>query len=306
MQIVERVGGEETQATARQRLKACWKHLRLPFQLTLSPIFLLGLFLARPSGVNLRALTAFVSMHFFLYTGITAYNSFFDRDLGAVGGMERPPPATDALLPISITLKTVGLVLAFFVGWVFATVYSIFILLSFLYSHPRYRWKGSPCLSLAVVCGGQGVLGYLAGWAAARGEIVSVVSEAGVLGAVTAAFTVLGLYPLTQLYQRVEDRTRGDWTLAVTLGTQQTIRLSQAAIAAAGIAGVLLASKQLQIIDSVLLAAGFGGLVSAIEWLRLNIAHMSDGRLFRVVMRISYLSAAGFACFILVRIARWG
>ena len=71
-------------------VEAYVKHLRLPFQLTLAPLFLWG-FLLADGQIGVRAVLAFVSLHLFLYPGITAFNSAYDRDQGPVAGMARPP-----------------------------------------------------------------------------------------------------------------------------------------------------------------------------------------------------------------------
>src|SRR5579872_50124 len=209
------------------------KHLRVPFQLTLAPIFLWGYFLsgARPGW---RLLPAFVAFHFFLYTGITAFNSYYDRDEGPIGGLEHPPPVRESLLPLSLLLQVLGLGLAALSGALFVAIYLVFVVLGVLYSHPRTRWKAHPALSTVVVCGGQGGLGFLAGWVAARGEAASAVSLAGALGGLSAALTTFGMYPLTQVYQIDEDSRRGDRTLCVLLGPQSGLRVSQAAFALAG------------------------------------------------------------------------
>ncbi len=275
-----------------------WKHLRAPYQLTLSPIFLWGCFLARPLPAW-RVAPAFVAFHLFLYTGITAYNSYYDRDEGAVGGLERPPTVHGSLLPFALALQTAGLLLGLTAGTAFAQIYLAFIVLGILYSHPRTRWKANPLLSVLVVGGGQGVLGFLAGWAAASGALAGAAGARGVLGTLSAAFTTLGLYPLTQLFQIGEDGKRGDRTLCVLLGAKSAIRLSQCLLVMGGMAAAVLAWLQLSPADALVLACGYSALLTCVRSLR-------GGRAaFRPVLRLSYFSAAGFAAFILTRLARW-
>ncbi|HEX2669588.1 MAG TPA: hypothetical protein VHM25_01890, partial [Polyangiaceae bacterium] len=98
-------------------------HLRLHYQLVfLSPLFAWGFALG--GGVlSTRAGLAFIAFHVFLYGGITAYNSYYDRDEGPVGGLRRPPPVTPALLGFSLGVQLVGLALAVFVGWRLALLY---------------------------------------------------------------------------------------------------------------------------------------------------------------------------------------
>jgi 4-hydroxybenzoate polyprenyltransferase len=141
-------------------------HLRLHFQLLLAPIFLWGFLLAggRPSP---RALAAFLLVHVCLYGGATAYNSAYDRDEGPVGGLERPPPVSPALLPFSLSLLLVGWALSALLSWVLFAIYGGILGFALAYSHPRLRWKNGPWPSLATIFLGQGVLGFLAGWVAA-------------------------------------------------------------------------------------------------------------------------------------------
>src|SRR5207302_11499171 len=116
---------------------------------------------------------AFIALHLFLYTGITAFNSYYDRDERPIGGLEHPPPVRDSLLFLALALKAIGFLIALWIGAAFAGNYAICVVLSFLYSHPTTRWKANPWLSAAVVCLGQGGLGFLAGWAAATGDLAS-------------------------------------------------------------------------------------------------------------------------------------
>src|SRR5687767_8059247 len=103
-------------------LVAYWKHLRVPFQLSLAPLFLWGYFLA---SLDLKPafFLAFLAFHFFLYTAITAYNSAFDRDEGPVGGMLTPPPVPPGLLSFSLMVQAVGALLAACVSPAFLVIY---------------------------------------------------------------------------------------------------------------------------------------------------------------------------------------
>src|SRR4030081_2822817 len=124
-------------------------HLRLHFQLLLAPVFLWGWL--RAGGVLSRSfLLGFVAFHFFLYSGATAFNSFYDRDVGPVGGLERPPSVLPALLPFSLAVKGGGALLAPLVTLPFWLAYAIFVGLSFAYSHPLIRWKARTWTSLLV------------------------------------------------------------------------------------------------------------------------------------------------------------
>jgi len=201
-------------------MRTLFVHLRLHFQLLLAPVFLWGWLLAG-GGLSGAVVLAFVAFHFFLYSGATAFNSYYDRDVGPVGGLERPPSVVPALLPFSLAVQGVGAALAALVNLPVLLAYAIFVGLSFAYSHPRIRWKARTWTSLLVVGFGQGALAFSGAWAATRGEISSAWSPDGVLGAIAAVLLILALYPLTQLYQIDEDAARGDHTVAVVWGPQR-------------------------------------------------------------------------------------
>jgi 4-hydroxybenzoate polyprenyltransferase len=280
-----------------------WKHLRVPFQLTLAPLFLWGaLHSGSPAGP--RVALGFFVFHFLLYTGITAYNSCCDRDEGPIGGLERPPGVSPTLQPLALLLKAVGALLAPFCGAAFAAIYLVFVALSFLYSHPRTRWKASPLFSTLVVFGGQGILGFYAGWAAAKGSLHGWETLPATLGAMSAGFTTLGMYPLTQIYQIEEDARRGDRTLCVCLGPRRAVRLSQAAFLAAGIAAATLCRLRFGVADAVVIGTAYGAILLALEGFHARFEAMDPRRAFRSVMWILYGCSAAFAGFIALEYLR--
>jgi 1,4-dihydroxy-2-naphthoate octaprenyltransferase len=216
-----------------------WKHMRLPFQLTLAPLFLWGFFLSE-AGAGLAVLLGFVSLHFFLYPGITAFNSAYDRDTGPVSGMERPPEVPRGLLSFSVLLQAVGAGIAAAVGVPFLLIYSGIALLAGGYSHPGTRWKASPWGSAIIVAFGQGLLGFAAGWVAGADGLPAFGGELFLLGGIAAVLTTLGVYPSTQVFQIGEDKLRGDRTLAVVLGPVRALRLGSICLAGAGAAAAWL------------------------------------------------------------------
>src|SRR3978361_922234 len=121
-------------------MRSLFVHLRLHFQLLLAPVFLWG-WLVAGGGFSPAVLLGFISLHAFLYSGATAFNSYFDRDVVPVGGLEHPPPVASALLPFSIAVQAIGWLLAWFVNVPFWLAYGVFAVLSFAYSHPKIRWK---------------------------------------------------------------------------------------------------------------------------------------------------------------------
>ncbi|HEV2078872.1 MAG TPA: UbiA family prenyltransferase [Allosphingosinicella sp.] len=275
-----------------------WKHLRLHFQLALAPLFLWGFFLGG-GRAGATPILAFASLHFFLYPGITAFNSAYDRDAGPVSGLREPPPVPPGLLAFSILLQLAGAAIALAAGPRFLVIYAAIAVLAALYSHPAVRLKARPFASAATVAIGQGALGFAAGWFAAS-PAEELWTERGALGAAGAALTTLGLYPATQVFQTGEDSRRGDRTLAVVLGPARALRLGGLCLLAAGAVTVLLAARQFGAVDTALLATAFGAMLlnqesfaRATEGGRLTAAAM-----YRRAMRSYYLSAAGLLLFI--------
>lgn len=215
-------------------------HLRLHYQLLfLSPLFMWGVALA-DRAPSPRTWLGFAAFHVFLYGGITAYNSYYDRDEGPIGGLRVPPPVTPGLLGFALMIQTLGLLMALYVGAAFTLVYLGIAALSVAYSHPRFRWKAKPVRSLAVVAFGQGTAGFVAGLLASGGGWSTFVSPRVALGALVATLCTVGLYPLTQLYQVDEDRARGDRTFAVAFGPARSFEFSLLCLAVASVCLVLL------------------------------------------------------------------
>ena len=277
-------------------------HLRLHFQLLLAPVFLWGWLLAG-GGLTTGVALAFLALHVFLYGGATAFNSYYDRDRGPVGGLEHPPPVIAALLPFSLAVKFVGWLLSLLVGFAFCAVYSLFALLSVAYSHPRLRLKAHPIGSLVVVGLGQGVLAFLGAWVATRSEIASAWSLYGVVGAVAATLLILGLYPLTQLYQVDEDRERLDRTLAVAWGPGRCFAFSLACTAVGGGLMLALVGARFGVLDVLLVGAGLLGQLAAIAWWARRYEPAEVLGNYRLVMRLNTLSAAALSAYLLARLA---
>ena len=131
-------------------MRSLFVHLRLHFQLLLAPVYLWGWLIAG-GELSVKVLLGFVAFHGFLYSGATAFNSSYDRDVGPVGGLEHPPRVTAALLPFSLAVQAIGWVIAAFVNWTFCLAYGLFVVLSVAYSHPRIRWKARTFTSVLVV-----------------------------------------------------------------------------------------------------------------------------------------------------------
>ena len=282
-------------------MSALLVHLRLPFQLLLAPVFLWG-WLVAGGGWRLQVGLAFVACHVFLYGGATAFNSYYDRDEGPVGGLERPPPVSPALLPFSLAVKAIGWLLAALVNLPFWLIYGAFAALSFAYSHPRLRLKAHPFGSLITVGFGQGVLAYLGAWAAVRGEVGSVLGPTGLLGAVAATLLILALYPLTQLYQVDEDARRGDRTIAVVWGPARCFAFAVVCSVLGGLAMLGVLAQRFGRLDALLVGLGLLGQVAAVGWWARGYEPSRVLTNYRHVMRLNTLSAGALTAYLVARL----
>lgn len=286
----------------RDELRTLVVHLRLHFQLLLAPVFLWGWLIAG-GGFSLAVAIGFVALHVFLYSGATAFNSYYDRDSGPVGGLERPPPVPRSLLPLALLMQGVGWVLAALVNLPFWLACGTFIGLSSAYSHPRVRLKAHTLSSLLVVGFGQGVLAFVAAWAATRGEVASAWSVDGALGAAAAMALILALYPLTQLYQIEEDAARGDRTVAVAWGPAGCFRFSLVFTLIGGAAMLVALLRRFGLVDAALVGVGLGAQFVAIVWLARGFDSRRIVETYRRVMGVNALSAGALGAYLLVRLA---
>ena len=201
------------------------RHLRLQFQFILAPIFLLGYGLT-DAPPTLAFLFLFLLIHVGLYGGATAYNSYYDRDEGPIGGMKQSLAVDAAELYGGLFLQALALLgllwwsINMFIGGLAMVVMGI------LYSHPHWRWKARPMLSLFPVTLGQGLIPFFMGVEAAPALYRVLSYRELFVTAAAAALIITGLYPLTQVYQIAEDAQRGDHTFAVQFGFQTVFHLS--------------------------------------------------------------------------------
>ncbi len=278
-------------------VRAYLVHLRLPFQFLLSPVFLWGYLLAsgKPS---LTLLLAYLSFHLFGYAGGTALNSSYDRDDGPIGGLEAPPPVPPHLLAFSILWQALGLVVALAVNLSFASIYFVMFWLSIAYSHPRTRFKGKPLPALATVAVGQGLLAFLGGWSAARGDVTSALNLNAALGSVTAVLLVVGLYPLTESYQLDQDAARGDITLAGFLGLRGSFRFSLGCVLLGGLGAVLIAATRFSALEAIVVVALVGVLAIWIKMWGTRFERQTVLENYHTIMRLYAATTLPFLAWI--------
>ena len=271
-------------------------HLRLHFQLLLAPIFIWGYFLSGvPAPENFWL--GFIAFQIFLYGGITAFNSFYDRDQGPVGGMRVPPPVTEALLPFSLSVLVAGAVLAALVNATLLSIYLAIMAMGLAYSHPGIRLKALPLLGLVTVGVGQGLFASLGGWASAEPDL-SLVDPIGWLGILGATLVTVGFYPITQAYQVEEDLARGDVTFAAWAGPSRALAFSIGVQAIGAIMLAITIAQRLGPIQAALVVGFYTVLLvttaaRANAFLKMDVMNQQ-----RRVMALNTIMSGGFFLFL--------
>ncbi|NGP89973.1 UbiA family prenyltransferase [Aliifodinibius halophilus] len=277
-------------------LRQCWHfilHLRWHYQLfILSGGFLLGGVLSSNLDLGLF-LQQFFNVHLLLFGGATAYNSYWDKDEGPIGGLANPPKMERWMWGASIALQLAGLFLAIPAGGIFIAVYGISMLFFWLYSTPLARWKSRPIKSLIAIGISTGfnsvLLGYLA---AGNGELAPFV----LIAALGVTLMLLSLYPISQIYQQEEDRNRGDQTFAIQYGRSGVLHFFEGAF----FSGLLLVTGVFYGIY-LNLAISFGIIGVCIGlWVRFRIKKLSAKKDdYKRVMQLKYSTSIGFVIFLL-------
>lgn len=268
-------------------------HLRPHYQVfVLAGGYWTGVLITRGADYA-RALSYFFVVHLLLFGGATAYNSYFDRDEGPIGGLEHPPKMTAWMHPASLTIQVPGLLLgAFELGASFAGVYAVSMLFFWLYSTPHARWKGHPWLSVVAIGVSTGTNSVFMGHLASGGQLGHA---APLLAAPGVALVMLSMYPVSQVFQIADDQARGDRTFAVAFGLEGVRRF----FAMTYPAGILLLAGAFSLRDARL-AAVFAA-VSLVAFLRVRgelAAFRGQRAEYRRIMRLKYATSFLFIGFL--------
>ena len=200
--------------------------LRIPFSLFLMPVFWFGLS-ALPAPFSWgRAAAVFIILHLLVYPASNGYNSFYDKDEDSIGGLKAPPKVTPELLHLVWLFDSLALLGALLLGWRFAGLVLVYLLVSKAYSYEGIRLKKYPLLSTAVVVLFQGAFTFLLTQVGTGASFAQLFEKTNLLLALVSTLFLCGSYPLTQIYQHQEDARRGDRTLSLRLGIRGTFRFA--------------------------------------------------------------------------------
>ena len=208
-------------------LRSIWLHLRMPFSIYLLPVCLFALTL-QPGVTNWwRVLWVLFIIHVLVYPAANTFNSYYDKDEGSVNGLENPPPVDRSLFWVSMGLEVVSLVAAAFINSQFVVFILLYGAFMKCYSHPAIRIKKRPAASWLLISLFQGgfvfLMTYMIVHELSFWELFVTSGQIGLgLGTLISTVNILALYPVTQVYQHAEDRSRGDLTISRLLGVRGT------------------------------------------------------------------------------------
>ena len=200
--------------------------MRIPFSIFLMPVFWFSL--SNLESVNvLKGLHIFLMLHLFIYPASNGYNSYFDKDEGSIGGLEKPPPVNKYLFPLVVAFDLIGVIYAAWIHPYLAVLMGIYLLVSKAYSHDKVRLKKYPISSTLIVTSFQGAFIFLSVQYGMGEPMESWLDLNHLLPAICSSIFLLGSYPLTQVYQHKEDDERGDRTISLMLGVNRTFLFSR-------------------------------------------------------------------------------
>ena len=198
-------------------------HLRIPFSLFLMPVFWFAVSQSQNPNWGIVG-GLFLVLHLLIYPASNAYNSYFDKDEGSIGGLENPPPVSIKLFYVSWILDIVAIIVAYFLGgWILSFALIIYSSISKAYSNDKIRLKKYPIISWLTVGIFQGAFTYLTVIQAVdKIELREIWQNKYLFPAILSSLNLLGFYPMTQIYQHEEDARRGDMTMSRLLGIKGT------------------------------------------------------------------------------------
>ena len=166
-----------------------------------------------------NAALAFFVIHILVYPSSNGYNSYMDRDITSIGGIEKPLQPTNQLFFFTVLMDVTAVILSLIISSLVAGCIFVYIIFSRLYSWRNIRLKKYPVIGYLVVILNQGGLIFFTVFNAANQNANAIVPWQGL---VCATLLIGGFYPITQVYQHKEDAADNVKTLSMLLGKKGT------------------------------------------------------------------------------------
>jgi len=266
-------------------------HLRLHYQFfILSGGYLLGGLLADQMNTA-QFWLQFINVHILLFGGATAYNSYWDKDKGPIGGLKNPPEMTLWMHRVSLAFMFAGLLWSLTVGLIYSLIFAASLILFWLYSTPHARWKGKPIKSMLVIGISTGTNSVIMGVLAAGGEVSLQI----VLGSIGAALILLSIYPVSQIFQGKEDKLRGDTTFYLEYGLSG-IKNCFLILFPAGLLIIFYSLYQSYSVPAIVFFAT--GLLSYLFMITVVLKLKGVTEEYEKVMGLKFFASLSFVCFL--------
>lgn len=196
--------------------------LRFHFSLFLLPVYLFAL--SQVPNIHIsNAIVIFMILHFLVYPSSNGYNSYMDRDVTPIGGLQTPLQPTRQLYRIAILMDALAIILGLFISTYFSLGILLYIIASRAYSSRQIRLKRFPVIGFLTVFIFQGALVYYITY---MGTNTSTDLNVPILPCIISSCLIAALYPLTQIYQHQEDKADGVITISYLVGKRGTFLLS--------------------------------------------------------------------------------
>ena len=279
--------------------KSTWLHLRIPFSYFLLPIFLWAIS-ASPNLNELGLAGLFVILHFFIYPASNAFNSFYDKDEGSIGGLKNPPKVDKNVLYIAQAFDTIGLLITqlLFNNLTLTLMIFVYVLVSRAYSHPSIRLKKYPIVSWLIAGFFQGTWVV---WIVYIGlndfELTTLLKPKVLYAGLLASAVLWGSYPMTQIYQHDEDSKRGDRTLSILLGVKNTFIFTGLFFGLATLGYIVYFDSFYSIQYGYVFLAYMAPVVGFFGWWFLKALKNEEAVNFSNTMRLNFISATCLGAF---------
>ena len=216
-------------ASNKQEWLDAFKHLRLHFSLLLMPVYLFALSQTPYADIGGAGISFFI-LHLLIYPASNAFNSYYDSDLGSVGGLENPPPSNPKMLWLANILDSSALLLAFSISYYLTLLVGAYIIASRLYSYRNIRLKQFAIIGFLVIFIFQGFFTFYLSMISFQPtfELLNkrinpfVFVDLFLYAGLACSFQIGAIYPLTQIYQHESDLADGVTTLSYKLGYRGT------------------------------------------------------------------------------------
>jgi 1,4-dihydroxy-2-naphthoate polyprenyltransferase len=206
--------------------KSTIRLLRIPFSVYLLPVFCFALIQAPEIDLH-NTLWLFFILHLLVYPASNGYNSYMDRDTGSIGGLKTPPEADKDLFHTTLVMDIAATLLANLISPVISLMILVYIAVSRAYSYRGIRLKKYPLAGFLSVVIFQGAFTYLTVYLSAVNSFsISGISVPVVMAMLVTSCLLAASYPLTQVYQHVQDGEDGVRTISMMLGYRGTFLFS--------------------------------------------------------------------------------